>query len=271
MNFKKPLAVIVLLSLTLGHPVLYAAASPPTQHVENLLSPEYGKLVLDDTWYVLSSPTRWNERDWIVAGLGVGSALAVGIWADKPIKEELQEHSGGANDDVAKAFEPFGREYSFAVLGAFELGGIAFHDDKSRAVAHDGLASSIIAGAITLSLQLATGRSRPRESDEPDHFSPFSNRRSFPSGHTTQAFAVASVIAEHYDSPLIKIGSYGTASMVGYARMERNGHWASDVLVGALIGTFVGRTVVHFNKDKRYELSPIVDGDMIGAKVTHTF
>jgi membrane-associated phospholipid phosphatase len=99
----------------------------------------------------------------------------------------------------------------------------------------------------------------------------FGGDQSFPSGHATQAFAVASVIAESYDPMWVKLGSYGVASMVGYARMERNAHWASDVLAGALIGTFVGKTVVQFNKNRRFEITPIVDGDTVGAKVTHTF
>ena len=86
-----------------------------------------------------------------------------------------------------------------------------------------------------------------------------------------QAFAVASVKAEHYDSPLVKMGSYGVASMVGYARMERKAHWASDVLAAALIGKFIGREIVHFNHDKRYEISMIAGGDTAGAQVTHTF
>ena len=112
---------------------------------------------------------------------------------------------------------------------------------------------------------------RPSSNKGAHDFNPFSSNASFPSGHVTQAFAVASVIAEHYDSPFIKIGSYGVASMVGYARMERNAHWASDVLAGAIIGTVVGRTIVQFNKQQRYELSPIIDGDTVGVKATHTF
>ena len=207
-----------------------------------------------------------------MAGLGTGAVVATAAWADKPLQKEIQRHRNGTPDDLAKAFKPFGAEYSFAVLGAFELEGLAFSDDKSRAVAQDGLASSIIAaGAITPSLQLATGRSRPSQSDGAHHFDPFSGHHSFPSGHTTQAFAVASVIADHYDPLWVKVGSYGVASMVGYARMERNAHWASDVLAGALIGIVVGKTVVHFNKDRRYELSVVADGDMVGAKATHTF
>ncbi len=273
---------MVILSFSTASPAVYAAAtssstlkvSEATQEpkVENLLSPEYGKLILDDSWHILSSPARWNENDWLIAGLGAGAVVAVGAWADKPIEKEFQKHRTKGNDDFSKAIQPSGAEYSFGALGAFEVGGLVFHDDNARAVAQDGLASSIIAaGIITPSLKYAIGRKRPSQDFGPHKFSPFSGSDSFPSGHTTQAFAVASVIAEHYDSPWIKVGSYGLASAVGYARMERKAHWASDVLASALIGIFVGREIVHFNHDKRYEISPLIDGDTVGAQVTHTF
>ena len=283
MTLKRHVTLIVLFSVIAGCSNLCAEIAPQSQassvsqkskepFVENLISPEYGKLVLDDAWHVLSSPARWNKKDWLVAGLGTGAVVAVGAWADKPLQKELQKHTSKSNDDFAKAVQPFGAEYSFAVLGVFEVGGLAFHDDNARATAQDGLASSVVAaGIITPSLKLIVGRSRPSGDKGAHDFHPFSSNASFPSGHATQAFAVASVIAEHYDSPFIKVGSYGVASMVGYARMERNAHWASDVLAGAIIGTVVGRTIVHFNHEERYEISPVVDGDMVGAKVTHTF
>lgn len=278
-RLKSLAALFVLLNVStvslpaLADPVASSVPKPTSApKVESLISREYGKLVLDDTWHVLSAPARWNEKDWLIAGLGAGAVVAVGAWADKPIEKEFQKHRTKSNDDFSKAVQPFGAEYSFGVLGAFEVGGLVFRDDNARAVAQDGLASSIVAaGILTPSLKYAIGRKRPSQDSNPHKFSPFSGSASFPSGHVTQAFAVASVIADHYDSPLVKIGSYGVASMVGYARMERQAHWASDVLAGALIGTFVGRTIVHFNKEKRYELSVIADGDMVGAQVTRTF
>ncbi len=243
-----------------------------TPKVENLISQDYGKLILDDSWHILSSPARWNGEDWFKAGLVTGSVIAVGALADRSIEKAIQRNRTRRNDNFSKAIQPFGAEYTFAVLGAFEVGGLVFKDENARATAQDGLASSIIAaGLLTPSLKYATGRKRPSQDTSSHRFTPFGGDDSFPSGHTTQAFAVASVIAEHYDSHLIKIGAYGTATLVGFARMERKAHWASDVLAAAFIGTFVGREIVHFNHDKRYEISMIASGDTVGAQVTHTF
>ncbi len=70
--------------------------------------------------------------------------------------------------------------------------------------------------------------------DRPDH----SNRNSFPSGHTAQAFAAATFLSEEYKDrlPWIPYAGYGVASSVGILRMANNKHYLSDVLAGAGIG-----------------------------------
>jgi len=57
--------------------------------------------------------------------------------------------------------------------------------------------------------------------------------------------------------------------MVGYARLLDKRHWTSDVLAGAAIGTFVGKTVVQFNqKHRNVSLQPIVGPDIHGAEIS---
>jgi hypothetical protein len=61
---------------------------------------------------------------------------------------------------------------------------------------------------------------------------------SFPSGHTAQAFMGAELLRKEYgaDHPLLAIGGYAVASMVGAMRVLNNKHWVTDVLAGAGIG-----------------------------------
>lgn len=241
--------------------------------VEDILSLDYGKLLADDSWHILSAPSRWNTEEWLWAGLGASAVVATAALADKPLEKQMAKNRSNSNDKFSKAIQPFGAEYSFAVLGAFEAGGLMFKDDNARATAQDGLASSLVAsGFITLPLKYIVGRNRPGKDKGAHSFSPFTGGAdSFPSGHATQAFAVASVVADHYDPMWVKVAAYGTASAVGYARVERRAHWASDVLAGALIGTLVGKEIVRFNRNKRYEVSVLSDGDTKGIQIAHRF
>ncbi len=147
---------------------------------------------------------------------------------DRAFSEIVQRNHNDVTDAISRNIDPFGAEYSGGVLAAFYVGGALFDNPKARAVAQDGLASTLIAsGIITPSLKLMFGRSRHEQGQGPHDFDFFNpHYTSFPSGHTTQAFAVASVIATHYESIWVKATAYGAASIVGYARIQRNKHWA---------------------------------------------
>ncbi len=63
---------------------------------------------------------------------------------------------------------------------------------------------------------------------------------SFPSGHTSSAFAFATSICLAYPKWYVIAPSFAWASLVGYSRMHLGVHYPSDVLVGALIGVGCG-------------------------------
>jgi hypothetical protein len=183
--------------------------------------------------------------------VAVGGALLL----DEDVREIVHRNTNDTTRGLARAAGPFGSEYSFATLGAFYLAGKYLKDGRAKAVAEDGLASSLIAaGVITPILKATIGRRRPSQAGVT--FERGDGGVSFPSGHATQAFAVASVVAAHYDSLLIKAAAYGIAGLVGLSRMEQNAHYASDVLAGALIGIAVGNAVVRIHGEERFRISP---------------
>ena len=161
------------------------------------------------------------------------------------------------------------------ILGAFEGWALFTDDPRANAVAIDGLTSSLIAsGIITPVLKYSVGRERPVNTDRTFKFKPFGGGASFPSGHTTQAFAVASVIAADYSETWVKIVAYGCASLVGAARIEQNAHFTSDVVAGAIIGTLVGRSVTAHNntsKPSAFSVIPLIDGSRMGLMLSRSF
>lgn len=90
------------------------------------------------------------------------------------------------------------------------------------------LKGEILAIGVTTLVKKATHTLRPDGS----------SYNSFPSGHTTQAFAAATFLTEEYKEqyPWMPYASYSIASSVGLLRMANNRHYISDVLVGAGIG-----------------------------------
>jgi hypothetical protein len=238
-------------------------------------------MALDDAVCVLGSPVRWSGEQWVIAGGTIAGIVLVGAFADVAVRDHMLSHKSGALDDLTRVVEPFGQEYSLAVLGAYGLVGLVFHDADARDTAIDGVLASILAsGILTPSVKLVLGRIRPNETDDPLKFQPFQggNDTAMPSGHATQAFAVASVISAHSDRFWVSASAYGLASLVAFSRVYHNAHWTSDVVAGALIGTLVGRTVVAVNKRIRagdrsvqVSISPILAKDEKGAGLTIVF
>ncbi|MEP6993231.1 MAG: phosphatase PAP2 family protein [Acidobacteriota bacterium] len=237
------------------------------------------KMALDDAVYILGSPGRWTEKDWVIAG-GAVLGVVVSAMADVPVRDATQHHRSAALDDLTRVVEPFGSEYSWGVLGAYGVAGFLLHDADARDTAIDGVIASVIAsGIITPSLKRTFGRARPDQTDDPLTFRAFhSGFESLPSGHATQAFAVASVISAHSDKVWVSASAYTLAGLVAFARVYHNVHWTSDVAAGALIGTLVGRGVVALNRRIRsgdhsikIVFAPIFSGVERGAGVTVLF
>ena len=204
--------------------------------------------------------------------------IGVAAIADRPIRDEMRRHAPTNNGLMLKS-ERFGAEYAVITVGGFYLAGVMGNETAAE-VAQDALAASIIAsGMITPAIKLVTGRARPRENAGIASFHPlnlaYSSNSSFPSGHTTEAFALASVIANHYEETWwATCAAYSIATLVGVARSYHDAHFASDVLAGGLIGTMVGKSVVTRNKAlraRKLALLPEIAPGLVGVRLTSNF
>jgi len=251
---------------SLGTP---SEVSPLAAPVEDLFKKNYWYLVVLDVKEVFTAPARWETRDWLVLGGLVAGIGTVAVF-DEDIERAIRTHRNDTLTTIFDNVQPLGNEYAIGVIGTFYIAGEIFKDPRAKNTALDAISASAIAsGIIDNALKYVVGRGRPTDNQGAYNFQPFSGRDSFASGHATEAFALASVISEHYNTPWVQFTSYGLASMVGYARLNNNRHWPSDVLAGAVIGTFVGKTVVHFNQNHRkVSLQPIVGPDIHGAQIS---
>ncbi|WP_460181703.1 phosphatase PAP2 family protein [Thermodesulfovibrio sp. TK110] len=106
------------------------------------------------------------------------------------------------------------------------------------------LSMGIIAVSIVIQIKHLIGRARPKLGFDTFFAGPSLNYlySSFPSGHTTFAFMLATVFSHHY--PKYRYLFYAFAVWVGFERIEDFAHFPSDVLAGAILGAIIGRFVL---------------------------
>jgi membrane-associated phospholipid phosphatase len=132
--------------------------------------------------------------------------------------------------------------------------------DKMADLGLHGTEALFIGEGVAVVLKGAFGRARPFvDLNNPNDwqmlrgFRSDERYRSFPSGHTVAGFAAAAAVSAEtsrwWPSSVWYIGPamYGGAALIGWSRMYNNRHWASDVIVGAAIGTFAGTKVVRYH------------------------
>jgi undecaprenyl-diphosphatase len=85
-------------------------------------------------------------------------------------------------------------------------------------------------------------RDRPEDGRDPTAWG-VAGGTSFPSGHAGTAFAAATAVAVTTDGPGPAILAYAAAAVLSYGRVLADRHWATDVVVGAALGTGVALAV----------------------------
>jgi membrane-associated phospholipid phosphatase len=114
--------------------------------------------------------------------------------------------------------------------------GLIKNDDQLIRNACVTFATIGVSSAITLAMKYSFSRTRPYIT-YPDIIKKSKGvSPSFPSGHTSMAFATATSLSLTYPKWYVIVPTYTWASTVGYSRMHLGVHYPSDVLVGALVG-----------------------------------
>jgi len=197
-----------------------------------------------DSLSMLRAPLQWDRAQWSRAAMAagvVGGAAAI----DEETADFVQRNRSDFSDDFSSVVTPFGGRRALVLSGAMLAGGLITKNVELRDTGRDAIEATIFAGVIvTPILKRAVGRSRPFRDQGAYDFHPFSENQSWPSGHATNAFAVASVVAAHAKGWVVPTIAYSLATGVAVSRMNDDVHFASDVLAGAAIGTAIGRAVV---------------------------
>ncbi len=148
------------------------------------------------------------------------------------------------NQFISDASDPL----ALAIPAAFFIKGVIAknQNDKSRGIY---LAESFAANvAFTYLLKKTINRKRPGETDPTFSVLTPASSRSFPSGHTSEAFSLATSLTIALPKWYVIAPAYTFAGLVGYSRMYLGAHYPSDVIAGALVGSGTAWLSYQINK-----------------------
>src|SRR5712691_8881230 len=145
------------------------------------------------------APLRWDRAHWLHFGEGV-AAVGVLYAADRHLFDAVQRNRSSFSDRFAKDITPFGGHRALEISALLIAAGALSHQTAMRDAGRDSLESELwAAGVVTPLLKRGFGRARPSQGEGAHSFHPLKNRfESFPSGHSTNAFAFATAVAGHY-------------------------------------------------------------------------
>jgi membrane-associated phospholipid phosphatase len=193
-----------------------------------------------------------GQRDgvrWWQPVLVVG-AIAAATLADGAVNDWAQDHRTPQSDELARVFRYGGEPVvTFGISGGMVAAGTIAGDAALQRSGGRALLSVLAAEIATGILKVTAGRYRPAETDNPYIFKPFSGHDSFPSGHTTTAFALATSLSHEIDNGWASAGLYTFATGTAWSRLNDQRHWFSDVLAGATVG-ITAATLVHRHPPK---------------------
>lgn len=224
----------------------------PSRHSPTLS--ELPRNIFRDQKFIWFRPFRAKRSDlpWAAAILTAGGLMPL----DEHVGQKLSDSPPGAGFAFSRRVGQWGSGLTdLAFSGGFYLLGRWRNDEQARTTGLLGLQAVVDSMAVVGILKAATERPRPtrdqgraRNQNAEGEF--FAGGSSFPSGHATQAWALAAVVAHRYrNRPWVPPVAYGLAGLVGVARVTQRRHFPTDVFVGSVLGYLIGSHVVHETQD----------------------
>lgn len=252
-NLPKNLCVFILLGILFFSPSQNILIAETFSDDEDKLGKEFLLNFRNDFVDVLASPKKWKGGDFLSLSAVLGAGLLL-YSVDQDIQQWAQDHRGSSSEDIFKTIGQLGNGVVLiGLMAALYVSGEVSDNNSLRKTALLSLESWLTSGIIVRGLKSVAGRARPWTGESSHSFHPFSTRSrfaSFPSGHASSAFAVATVIADQSKKAYIDILAYSLATMAAFSRVHLDKHWASDILVGSAIGYFVAKKISALDRNR---------------------
>jgi membrane-associated phospholipid phosphatase len=195
--------------------------------------------------------------------VGIISAMAVTPSLVKYEDPEINRMLAGEGtaDAVFDPGDPMGSTLiPLGACGASLILHRIMHNTSRASFANDLFRAHLFNAAATLSLKFALNRTRPD-----------GGSLSFPSGHTSTAFTSAAVIYSHFGK-YWGLAAMSAATYVGLSRLQENRHFPSDVLAGAILGSYIGFKISSRSRHGRdISMAPYMNNGAVGGMLTAHF
>jgi membrane-associated phospholipid phosphatase len=187
--------------------------------------------------------------------LGTGAGIAVVL---HPIDDNV---STWVSEQAPSGYTKIGRTIGDgwiqggAALATYAVG-VAAHHQPTAHLGSDLIRGQLLNAIVTRGTKLIAQRARPGSN----------STDSFPSGHSSASFMTAAVLDGHFG---MRVGApaYAVAGFVAWTRVRDNAHWLTDTIIGATIGTLIGRTVTATERTKRWTIVPSASHNAVGIYV----
>lgn len=244
----------------------------PTDEIQDL-DPAFEMIMekIDgDLRYILSSPVRLTPKGTAITGLTLLGTLYL-LNEDEEYLSDIADTRNGDSGDIFERLRVLGRNVPSTTAGLYLLG--YFFDSKTlKSSSLESLEAVAITALITAGSGYVIGHKGPDDSTSSDEFEPFNKYRSMPDMNSSLIFSIASVYS--YEQPFLEaLLYYGIATGTAYSRLYFQEAWPSDVFLGSILGTAIGRAVASRSrngKEGNVTLLPVLEHNgnaAVGLKV----
>jgi undecaprenyl-diphosphatase len=216
----------------------------------------------------VTAPLHWRSREWLYFG-GAVAAIGLAHHYDSTVRTHFVDNSpegiGNSNSHALSDAAPA----AAILIGTWAYANL-IDDNDGRREAGAMLEAAVLSSGMAYVFKYASGRKGPDQTTDPNQW--WSGGNSFPSEHTTAAFAIGTVLAESGNDSyrwVRRIIGYGAAGYTAYARLSHNAHWLSDTVAGAALGAASAHfamnreTVRHDETAATLVLTPLPHGLML--------
>lgn len=190
-------------------------------------------------WSAPFRPRNYHAKWAVPLGVGFGALLAT----DRSTTRWVRPNGGlpVVSRDVSWVGKPYA---TLGVAGAFYAAGRLTRNARARETGVLAAEALVDTGIVTEVLKFSTQRLRPNSENGSGEF--WDGGSSFPSGHSSSVWALATVVGYEYrHNPWIKYGAFTAATAVSMSRYSGRNHFLTDIVVGSALGFYIGRFVFH--------------------------